>query len=445
MGPMFIAIKGDDLVMQRVAIIGGGISGLAAAYFALGKGYAVDLFEKDDQWGGLAASFDFGGLSIEKYYHFICGGDRRLIALAGEIGLGSALRFRPTQTANFHNGRLYPFTSPLDLLRFRPIPLLSRIRFGFNIALSKYTKNWTELDGISAKEWLSRNVGTEAYEAVWQPHLKMKFGPYAEQISAAWIWHRIHRASSSRKGLFSPEKMGYFVGGSRTFLDKLVADISARGGRIHLRAELREIRKNGGTFKLVFPSSNEEGYAKVVLALPLPISAALLSALHPDYSRELRMIPFLAIVCGVFRLKKKVSDAFWLNISDPRIASSGFIEYSNLNPLSEAAPETVLYIPSYVGTEDRLCQLDQDSLKAELFPVLRAVKPDLETADVVDFRAFKHPYAQAVCSVGFKDKIPEYVTPLEDLYILDSTQLYPADRNLSALIVNAEKLIAGHF
>jgi len=432
-------------VTQRVAIVGGGISGLAAAYFALGKGYAVDLFEKDDQWGGLAASFDFGGLTIEKYYHFICGGDSRLITLAEEIGLGSALRFCPTQTANYHNGKLYPFTSPRDLLRFRPIPLLSRLRFGLNIAVSKYTKNWRELDGISAKEWLCRSVGTEAYEAVWQPHLKMKFGPYAEQISAAWIWHRIHRAASSRKGLFSREKMGYFVGGSQTFLAKIAAEISARGGRIHLRAELREIRKNGGTFKLIFPSSIEDGFAKVILALPLPLSAALLSGLNPDYSQKLRSIPFLAIVCGVFRLKKKVSDAFWLNINDPRIASSGFIEYTNLNPLTEASRETILYIPFYVGAADRLYHLDQDSFKTELFPLLRAVKPDLETTDVVDFRAFKHPYAQAVCSVGFKDKIPEYAAPLEDLYILDSTQLYPEDRNLDALIVNAEKLIARHF
>jgi protoporphyrinogen oxidase len=195
-------------MIKKAAIIGGGISGLAAALFALRKGYAVELYEKEDRLGGFAAAFDFDGLSIEKYYHFICGGDTRLISLVEELGLGPALRFRPVTTANFYQGRLFDFASPFDLLAFRPMPLLSRLRFGWHISTAKYLKNWSSLDRMTAKAWLCRRIGLRAYQAVWEPLLNIKFGPYAEHISAAWIWHRIHRAASSRKHLLSREKRG---------------------------------------------------------------------------------------------------------------------------------------------------------------------------------------------------------------------------------------------
>jgi len=431
---------------ERVAVIGGGISGLSAAYFALRKGYAVDLFEKDDQWGGLASSFDLGGTPVEKYYHFICGGDARLIDLARELGLESRLTFRPSRTSNFYNGKLYPFSTPADLLGFRPISVLSRLRFGANIAASKIRRTWRKLDDIPARDWLLRRIGRDAYQAVWHPLLKIKFGPYFDRVSAAWIWHRIHRAASSRRGLFAREKIGYFQGGSRTLISEMVKTIAAMGGRLHLETEIRGVEKRGNQVcRLDASPPVPADYRRLVLALPLPVSSRILAKLSPEYAAELSRIPFLAIICGVFRLKKRVTEAFWLNINDPAIPSSGFIEYSNLNPLPDIAPDHLLYIPFYVSADDPYATLDPSALRDELFGMARAVNPSLSPADIADFRLFKSPFAQAVCLTGFSRRIPPSATPVANVYLLDSTQLYPADRNLSGLIANAEKMIAADF
>jgi protoporphyrinogen oxidase len=432
---------------KSVAIIGGGISGLSAAHFALQKGYAVDLFEKDAQWGGLAASFDLGGIPVEKYYHFICGGDVRLIALARELGLEAKLQFRPTRTSNFVKGKLYPFSTPTDLLKFRPISLLSRLRFGLNIALSKIRRTGGALDDVPARDWLLRRIGRSAYEAVWEPLLKIKFGPFYDRVSAAWIWHRIHRAASSRRGLFAREKMGYFEGGSRILIEALVKSIAEKGGRLRLETEVRGIEKrDNGAFRLEGVGPDSADYAKIVLALPLPVAAAFLAGLSPAYAQELGHIPFLAIVCGVFRLKQKVTEAFWLNINDPAIPSSGFIEYTNLNPLREIAPDHLLYIPFYVEADDPFfTTLDAALLRGRLFAMIQAVHPGLTPDDIVDFRLFKNSHAQAICEIGFSDHKPPFLTPVPNVYLLDSTQLYPADRNLSGLIANAERLIASGF
>ena len=127
-------------MIDKIAIVGGGISGLSAAYFAARKGIRVDVFEKCDRLGGLAASFNFDNLIIEKFYHFICFGDDNLIKLANRLKIDNKIIFKPTKTAFFYNGKYYPFGSPFDLMKFSPLPILQRLRFGQNVIKSKYLK-----------------------------------------------------------------------------------------------------------------------------------------------------------------------------------------------------------------------------------------------------------------------------------------------------------------
>jgi len=425
-----------------MAVVGGGISGLSAAYFALHKGYDVSLYESSDRLGGLAASFDFNGHTVEKYYHFICGGDHKLLELASRLDIGDKVKFQESKTALFFNGRYYPFTTPLDLMRFSPISLRSRLRFGFNILYSKYTKEWQKLDTLSGYEWLCQRIGEEAYNAVWDPLLKIKFGKYYDRISAAWVWHRIHRVATSRKSPLSKEKMGYFEGGSQTLITALKGHIEEAGGVIGLNSKIQNITKEDQTFKLILGSGQPVSFDIVVLAIPLPVAAELLKGLDPGYARDLSSIIFFGVVCGLFRLKEKVNQAFWLNINDSRIAANGLIEYTNLNPLEEISPDKIVYIPLYGPIEDIWFSMDEESLRREFFNMLKIIKPSLEEDAVVDFRVFKSSHAQAICTVGFKDRVPSVATPIKNLFLLDSTQVFPSDRALSALIGLAEKMVA---
>ena len=62
--------------MKRVAVIGAGAMGLAAAFHAQKAGHRVVVYEADKIPGGMAAHFDFGGLSLERFDHFVCKSDR---------------------------------------------------------------------------------------------------------------------------------------------------------------------------------------------------------------------------------------------------------------------------------------------------------------------------------------------------------------------------------
>jgi protoporphyrinogen oxidase len=429
---------------KKIIIIGGGISGLASAYFLAKNSNEVELFESSDQLGGLAASFDFGGLFIEKFYHFICGGDEKLIEFATELGLGDKIRWQPTKTASYYHGKIYPFSTPWDLLRFTPLPLLSRFRVGFHTAYAKMKKSWEQLDAIPAKEWLMKSLGQRAYHAIWHPLLKDKFGENYEQISAAWVWHRIHRVASSRKSILSKEKMGFFEGGSHTLIDVVSKKIQEMGGTIHLNRKAERIEKRRDGFRIFTNSNMSHDCDRIILAVPLPIAAELIKNCDVDFWRKLSSIKFFGVICGIFRLKENISQAFWLNINDPRIPSNGLIEYSNLNPLESINPDKIVYMPFYMSLDDARFSEDESRLKKEFWDILKIIKPGISDNILVDYRVFKAPYAQAICPVDFLGNIPPVKAPADDIFLLDSTQLYPSDRTLTGLIGLAENM-ANHY
>ena len=430
---------------KKLAVIGGGISGLTASYFALRKGYAVELYEASDRLGGLASSFDFDGLRIERFYHFLCGGDDRILLLSRRLGLGDKIRFRPTRTAIFLDGRYYPFTSAADLLRFSPLPIISRFRFGWNIVRSKYLSRWEMLDNVAAVDWLRRRIGKKAYRAVWEPLLKTKFGPYHERISAAWIWHRTHRVASSRRTLLSREKMGYFEGGTQTLIDEIEKQILGSGGMIRLGTAVGQLKRADDRYDLLTDAGRRGGFDRVVIAVPLPVAARLVGGESPAYARELSRIDFIGVVCGILRLPEKVSDAFWLNINDSRLSASGLIEYTNLNPLQSIAPQKIVYISLYTPTDDPDYASSEETLRVRFMKIIKSINPSLDEDKLLGFRVFREPHAQPICPVGFKNTMPAVATPLKNVFLLDSTQLYPSDRVLSGLIGGAEKMVDDYF
>ena len=108
---------------MRIGIIGGGVAGLGCAYFLAQHGHQVEVFEQAPALGGLAGCFDFDGMQVEKYYHFVCRDDADLIAMLDRLGLRDELEWRPGKMKFFYRGKLYPFGTPWDLLRFRPLSL----------------------------------------------------------------------------------------------------------------------------------------------------------------------------------------------------------------------------------------------------------------------------------------------------------------------------------
>ncbi len=91
--------------------------GLAAAFEAVTAGHSVELLEAAPEPGGMAAHFDLAGLSIERFYHFVCKADKPTMELMDKLGIREQLRWRATSMGIFTRGKLHDWGTPVALLK----------------------------------------------------------------------------------------------------------------------------------------------------------------------------------------------------------------------------------------------------------------------------------------------------------------------------------------
>ena len=261
---------------DKVAVIGAGPMGLAVAYELILKGYKPEIFEADNRLGGMAASFNFDGLEIERYYHFHCLNDYAFFDLLDEIGLKKELRWKKTKMGFFYQNKLYKWGSLSSVLFFNKVSILTRIRYLLHALRCLTKKDWNNLDKISAIDWLKNWLGKEGYNILWEKLFKYKFYNFSGTISAAWIWSRIKRLGRSRKKLV--ENLGYLNNGSLELINKLEKIIKNNGGVIHLSNPILCINpiKNGGAKLKSF--NKTDSYDSVISTIPIPLLTKIFKA-----------------------------------------------------------------------------------------------------------------------------------------------------------------------
>ena len=401
--------------------------GLAAAYEALLQGHQVDVFEASPEPGGMAAHFDFGGLSIERFYHFICKSDLATFALLSELGIAGKVHWVETSMGFFHRKKLHSWGNPLSLLRLPGVRWIDKLRYGLFVFACIRRDEWPELEHESARDWIVRSCGQRIYEEFWRPLLELKYYEFANHISAAWIWTRIRRIGRSRKSLMQ-EELGYIEGGSETLVEALLAAIEKMGGRIHLKSPVRRVLVENG--RVVGVSIDRKQFAAdfVISTVPTPYVPRMIPDLPLDWKARYESIHNIAVFCVIFKLKRSVSPHFWINISESGIEIPGIIEFTNLRRIGDA---TLVYVPYYMPVTNEKFSWTDDRLCDEAFACLQCINPALTRQDVLEAKVTRLRHGQPVCDVGFASKIPPIQTPIEGLQIADTCFYYPEDRGIA--------------
>jgi len=416
-------------VTRRVVVIGGGPAGLKAAHAAVKGGAAVTLLESGPVLGGLASSFDVQGTRIERYYHFICKGDDDLQDTLAELGLSDRLRWRDSRMAYFVDGALYPFLTPLELLRFTPLAPIDRLRAGLALKRAQRMRE-EDLAPRRAIEWLKEMFGERAYRVIWEPLMRFKFAEHAPEVSAAWIWARMVRLSRSRTSPWR-EDLGYLEGGSTVVLEALARDLERRGARVAMNAGVEAILFDGGRATGVRAGGGTVPADAVISTVTTSRFLKLAPGLDGPYIEGLRRIPTIGIFCLFLRLTERVTPFFWVNANDPRVPFAGMIEYTNLNPLPELGGDRILYVPQYLSADDpRYAQSDEEVLRTYT-DALALINPAFDRRWIRFSAVFRDRFAQPICLTDYKTSTPEIQTPVANLFLTDSCQLHPHDRTIS--------------
>lgn len=420
---------------QRIAVLGAGPMGLAVAYQLAKDGHHPVVFEADDRVGGMTAAFDFSGLSIERYYHFHCISDHAFLKVLGELGIADKMHWVETKMGYWYQGELQPWGNPIALLKFKGLSFFAKFRYGLHAFLCTKRNDWRPLDYVEATGWIKRWVGKEAYEVLWRRLFDYKFYDYTNNLSAAWIWSRIRRIGRSRYSLFR-EKLGYLEGGSETLLQAMRTAIEKNGGEVRLSSPVSRVVIGNSKVQGVEVAGNFEPFTKVISTIPLPFVPRVMPDLPSDVLAKFKTIKNIAVVCVIVKLKKALTENFWLNTNDPEMDIPGLVEYTNLRPLNQH----IVYVPFYMpGEHPKFSEPDQ-AFTDKVRRYLRKINPELSDDDFIDIRASRYRYAQPICNPGYLDNLPSVSLPVKGLWVADTSYYYPEDRGISESIDFGRKM-----
>ena len=411
---------------QRVVVIGGGVAGCAAALRLARSGHSVTLLERSPTLGGLVVSFAIGGTPIECFYHHIFPHEHDIVALIRELGLGSSLEWHASSTGVLYDGRVWPFTSPGDLLRFGPLAPADRVKAGVGALRMRRIHEWEPLDSIPAGEWLRSYCGEGASRVLWDPLLEAKFGNAASDVPAAWMWGRINQRSAARRG--TGENLGYIRGGFRRLFDALHEELVRVGVDVRTGAEVRSVTTPEGRVAGVDTSDGPIDADAVVYAGTLNgLSRLLPTELHdPKWSD----IGSLGVLCVVLEMRAPLSDIYWTNVCDPDLPFGGIIEHTNLLPAADYDGRFIAYLSRYFTQEEDVAAADPAAEAERWVDLLLTRFPHRSRDDILAVHPFRSPYAAPLMRLGHLGRIPPIESSVPGLFVTTTAQIYPQDRGM---------------
>lgn len=290
---------------MRIAIIGGGISGLATAHYVCRArpDWSVELYEANAYLGGTLRTETVDG------FHFECGGNGFLtnkpdtLALVQATG-GDHLLLRSNDAARqrfIFNGRLHRLPdSPATFLRSRLLTLPQKLRVAAEVLIPRKTGD----DDESLRDFGTRRLGKGFTDALLDPMAAGVFGATAEGLSVNAAFPAVVRLEAEHGGLFKgmikqrrrqagpAGVLTSFTGGVGTLIDHLRERLPVR---LHLAEPVRALRREAHGGYQVTSDNRSAHYDHVVLCTPSYIAAHLLLPVDKALSEAVDAIDYTPI------------------------------------------------------------------------------------------------------------------------------------------------------
>jgi len=316
--------------------------------------------------------------------------------------------------------------------------------------LQRRHKRVEPFEDITAREWIVRNMGRSAYDVVWGPLLRAKFGARrADDISMAWLWSKLTLRRQIQGEQAREELLGYPRGSFETIFRRLAELIEEKGGRVLIDSPAAAVARDERGF-LVTPGAassfraghdprryetggEPERYDAVLATVPSDVFEALLAPslaeeVGDEYLARVRDAEYHTALCVLMEVDRRVTDSYWTNICDPDIPFIGVIEHTNFVDPERYDGRRFLYVANYVEAGDPLLDLGLDDLLAAYEPGLRRINPGWSRAWVKQAWRFVEPSAQPIVTAGYPRRMPPLRTPVPGLVLANTTQVYPEDR-----------------
>jgi len=422
---------------MKIAVIGAGFGGMAAALDLRRAGHEVTIFEADTAPGGLAAGFKEPGWdwSMEKFYHHWFTSDAHMFRLFRELGVEDKVLVLSPKTVMYHKGKFYPFDSIPSAILYPGLGYgINKLRFGLVGLYLKLTTNWQPMEKTTVAEWMRKYAGEKVYREMWEPMVVGKFSEkYAGQVNMAWMWARLHARTT---------KLATYQGGFQAFVDKFAAVLSAMGVTFRFGTRINLIEKQADGSLVLRHETGSETFDRVLVTIPPAQLAKMAPQLPESYLKGLLDLKSMGAVVMVIALKHQLSREgyYWYNL--PKTAGFPFlalVEHTNFLPPERFGGNHLVYCGDYLEPSHEYFQLSKEQLLERFLPSFKRINPGFSAEWVINSWLTRTPYAQPVPLVNHSKNIPAIETPVDGLYFASMSQVYPWDRGTNFAVEIARR------
>ncbi|MCL4363780.1 FAD-dependent oxidoreductase [Patescibacteria group bacterium] len=415
---------------MKVAVLGGGLTGLTAAYYLAKKNNQVTIFEKSPVLGGLAIGFKQPNWNwhLEKAYHHLFSNDDDIINFAEEIGFDRIFFESPETASLFDDLKIYPMDTPIDFLKLPSLGVFDKLRAGSTLAFLKVSPFLLTFERQTSEQFIKKTMGNRVWKRLWQELFRKKFGNYAGIILASFIWARINKRTKN---------LGYVEGGFQTFIDYLANRLKSLRVNVLTDYEIKNIKKRGEKHLI-----NNHVFDAVVSTLPTPVLSRLADDIFPaEFLQKFRKLKYLHALTLILETKEPVLEkTYWLNVSSPRIPVMAIVQHTNFIDKKNYGGNHICYLGWYLKREDKLMRMADKDLLSFVRPYLK--KLTANELQIKNYFTFKGPFAQPIFDNDFVKNKPDFITPVKNFYVANLDMTYPYDRGTN-YAVKLGKQVAG--
>lgn len=415
---------------MKIGIVGGGIMGISLGYFLAQRGAQVEVYEASPVLGGLAGPILLeDGTAVDRFYHTILSSDSNLRRLCAELGIENQLRFKETRMGFFDQGEFYSMNNIVEFLRFPPLGWIDRFRLGLTVLNAQMVRDWHKLEGIGVEEWLVQLSGRHTYENIWRPMLRAKFDGGFENTPATYIWSRLVRMKSTREGASQKEEAGYLIGGYSTLIKAMSERIENGGGKIYLRQPVQEIAIQDGRAQGLWSNGELRRFDAVAATVQAPVFRWMIPKADPEYLDFLSQTDYLGIIAAVLVLDRPLSGFWTLYITDDSIPFTGVIETTTYIDPVDVGGHHLVYLPKYTAPNSEWQKKPDQEIREIWLENLEKMFPQFDRRWIRYFLIHRERYVEPLHWLNRTDEIPPVETPVKDLYLATTAQIYPALTN----------------
>ena len=420
---------------MRIAIIGAGVGGMAAAYDLHRAGHEVILFEAAKSVGGLAAGFKdpHWDWSVEQYYHHWFTSDKDILGLIKELGLSEKVVFPHPKTVSYFKGKFYPLDSPLAALTFPGFNFIDMLRFGLVTAYLRYIAAWQPLEKFTADEWIQKYYGKNLYNVLFQPMLEGKFGPHQKEVNMAWFWARFKTRTTV---------LGTYQGGFQAFADDFAAFLQKQGVTINLSTPVQQINPcPDGSLELQV-NGQTLPFDRCLVTISPGLLARMAPALPSSYLQGLLNLKSMGAVVMILALRNQLSQEGYYWYTLPKSAGFPFlalVEHTNFLKPEYFGGDHIVYCGDYLDPDHEYFGMSKEQILERFLPSLTRFNPEFRADWVRESWLFKTSYAQPIPLVNHSHNVPDLLTPMTGLYFASMSQVYPWDRGTNFAVQIARR------